>query len=526
MEEISILEENVVYGSVESVNGQSGVVNLTTEDIPNTSNYQTLSEVNSKVSAEATARQNSDNAINQSINNLSGRVTTNTQNISNIQSNVNSINSAINKEVMAEIEITGNTSTDTINLKNGKVNIKTGTTTSAVVPFPVASNTTAGVMNSATFRGLQQTTDIANGLLNGAVAVSELSATPTQAQLTAAWKTATGRTTLMNRAVLYDITNSKLWTYYTNTSTWYSAAAGGGSVDVQPWTNSQAGIVKGSTEDGQIFAENDGTGSVNGWDDVKTDIENLESAGYQTESDVQGIIAETNVSDLADGEDYATTASVDAGLATKQDAISDLETIRSNAALGATALQEIPSNYVTNTDYATSSVGGVIRTTGTYASGMTSSGQLRSEEKTYAQYASLHDNAFIAKGTLENVIEGKGLAYKTEIPDVSNFITKSVNDLNNYYNKTQTDELLDEKQDVLQTEEVTQVSIDTTVIQNSSNLVTGGAVYNAISAKQNKTDNDLQTTSKQVVGAINELNSLIGNVESLMANLYNGGGAE
>ena len=44
-----------------------------------------------------------------------------------------------------------------------------------------------------------------------------------------------------------------------------------------------------------------------------------------------------------DGKGYATTAQVDA----KQDAISDLADIRSGAALGATALQAVPEEYVT-----------------------------------------------------------------------------------------------------------------------------------------------------------------------------------
>ena len=47
-----------------------------------------------------------------------------------------------------------------------------------------------------------------------------------------------------------------------------------------------------------------------------------------------------------DGKGYATTAQVDA----KQDVISDLETIRSGAAAGATALQAVPAEYVTETE--------------------------------------------------------------------------------------------------------------------------------------------------------------------------------
>ena len=271
-------------GEVISVNGKKGVVTITIDELDGLTADQIVSRINS---AKAEDKAYTDTKVANAIAPVSTKVDT--------------VDAAINKNVVNSVGITANSSTDTLNLTDGKINIKTGTTTSETIPFPVASATSAGVMNSATYQGLVNVTDIANGLLEGAVAVSGLSEDPTQTQVSNAWKTATGRTTLMNRAVVYDVTNQKLWTYYTNTTTWYPITAGG-SVDVQPWTNTQAGIVKGSTIDGQIFAENDGTGSVNGWDEVKTDISNLENAGYQTESQVDTKITNTIFADGATGK--------------------------------------------------------------------------------------------------------------------------------------------------------------------------------------------------------------------------------
>ena len=63
---------------------------------------------------------------------------------------------------------------------------------------------------------------------------------------------------------------------------------------------------------------------------------------------------------------------------------------------------------VSNTDYATDSVGGVVKTNSQYmATSMTNSGALQSVEKTYAQYGNLGNTAFISKGTLENVLTAK-----------------------------------------------------------------------------------------------------------------------
>lgn len=72
---------------------------------------------------------------------------------------------------------------------------------------------------------------------------------------------------------------------------------------------------------------------------------------------------------------------------------------------------EIPdlTNYVTKTDYATSSKGGVIKTYNSRALGMHSDGGLQTKIVSYSDYANLDNQAFIGKGTLENVITGKGL---------------------------------------------------------------------------------------------------------------------
>lgn len=70
------------------------------------------------------------------------------------------------------------------------------------------------------------------------------------------------------------------------------------------------------------------------------------------------------------------------------------------------------TNYVTNTDYATSATGGVIRTGASYGTTMASSGVLRATAKTYEDYSSAGNYMFVSKGTLENVIAGKELDLK------------------------------------------------------------------------------------------------------------------
>lgn len=179
--------------------------------------------------------------------------------------------SDIDRVVVADLDLNSNPSTSLVQLDAAKVNLSSGATSSKSIPLPVASSSQAGVMNSATFNAVENNTNDINALLNGSVAVNGLPANPTQNDLTTAWQTATGLTNLVNRAQIYDASNSKIWTYYTNTTSWYDSPAGG-QVSINTFTNSSEGVIKGSTNVGQVFAESDGTGSVNGWDALSSAV--------------------------------------------------------------------------------------------------------------------------------------------------------------------------------------------------------------------------------------------------------------
>lgn len=83
-------------------------------------------------------------------------------------------------------------------------------------------------------------------------------------------------------------------------------------------------------------------------------------------------------------------------------------------------LNTILNGYVQFTDYATAVKAGAIKISDTYATAA-ASGVLTSQTKTYEQYDSLNNDAFVSKGTLENVIMGKELTNK-EYVDVADEI--------------------------------------------------------------------------------------------------------
>lgn len=89
-------------------------------------------------------------------------------------------------------------------------------------------------------------------------------------------------------------------------------------------------------------------------------------------------------------------------------------TLSGNKSLSDLGIQ--PSgDYITNTDYATSSNGGVVKVDGYYGVDDTDGGRIRASNYTYSQYESKSNNAFISKGTLENVVTGKGLVTQSGV---------------------------------------------------------------------------------------------------------------
>lgn len=209
------------------------------------------------------------------------------------------VSGVLNTNLVTGISLDSTPSTTTVQINGAKKNLYSGSTSTENVVLPVASTTQAGVMNSSTFDAVTANTNNINAIMNGAVAVTGLPASPSQSDLTTAWQTETGLTTLINRASVYDVTNDKVWTYYTNDTTWH-AASNTSQVTINTFTNSSEGTIKGSTNTGQVFAESDGTGSINGWDtlsnSVSTNTGNISSLQTAVAGKQNALTAGSNIS--------------------------------------------------------------------------------------------------------------------------------------------------------------------------------------------------------------------------------------
>lgn len=293
----SVFGANINFDAIIGRPKYAGLEMTSSTDIP---------DVTLAVGAEAEARIAADGLLDGRVDALEQDLPAEVQNRINadsaLQGQIDTLNGYASKDVVTDVSL--GQSTSTVDLEVTKVAIDSTDSSTTTVSLPIASADQSGVINAATFNAISNNSNLLNALLNGAVAITGLSAAPTQAELTTAWETETGLSELINRASIYDVTNEKIWTYYTNDTTWHESDASA-SVTVSTFTNSAEGLIKGSaTGDGKVFAENDGTGSVNGWDTLAGQVSTNTSKLSGIESGAQvNVQADWTEADAA-ADDY------------------------------------------------------------------------------------------------------------------------------------------------------------------------------------------------------------------------------
>ena len=170
---------------------------------------------------------------------------------------------------------------DTVTKTSPYINLKTGTTGSRSEVIHLANSTTAGLMSHTDYNQIRDNTD----------RIAALEGTPVRLIYTASQNpTASDIKTFVDNYLAgkgivtptdsdYNSVSVKIngtnhiWNYYANDG----AYKDDGLDTVTAFTNSIAGIILGSSNDGQVYAENDGTGSVYGWSALKTRVGNNET---------------------------------------------------------------------------------------------------------------------------------------------------------------------------------------------------------------------------------------------------------
>lgn len=217
------------------------------------------------------------------------------ESISSLQNNVSSINNNINTNVVQNIST--NVNGDNFSLIQTLINLNTQATTQQSTNIPLANSTTAGLMSSSDFASLQNLEDRVGNLEGKTTRLLYTASTNPTADDINSFVTGLGYTPPFEGiAVVVDET-FHIWHYYDNGSIGWRDD---GVDTVSNFTNTTAGIILGSTENGKVFAETDGTGSINGWDDLNTNVNNLQSTTQSLSNSINNLNTqvETNTTNI------------------------------------------------------------------------------------------------------------------------------------------------------------------------------------------------------------------------------------
>lgn len=219
------------------------------------------------------------------------------ESISSLQNNVSSINNNINTDVVQNINT--NINGDNFSLIQTLINLNTQATTQQSINIPLANASTAGLMSSSDFSSLQNLEDRVGNLEGKTTRLLYTASTNPTASDINSFVTGLGYTSPFEGiAVVVDET-FHIWHYYDNNSIGWRDD---GVDTVSNFTNTTAGIILGSTDNGKVFAETDGTGSVNGWDTLNTNVSNLQSTTQTLSSSVSTLqnTVSTHTSNISD----------------------------------------------------------------------------------------------------------------------------------------------------------------------------------------------------------------------------------
>ena len=179
----------------------------------------------------------------------------------------------------------------TVDATSGNLVLTRGTGSSVTTPIPIASASQTGLMNAQTYAGITNLDTRVSALegKNSTVYVTFPNNDPDQATITSTFTTKAGRAPVAGD---YAVDIAKNLTYGYDGTTWTKV---GTDVSVPQFALGTPGLIVGSDEDGTVFAETDGTGSVKGWDtltgNVQTNTSNIttiQGQVTQLQTDVAG----------------------------------------------------------------------------------------------------------------------------------------------------------------------------------------------------------------------------------------------
>lgn len=198
------------------------------------------------------------NATQQAINNVKNDVDNLSNSIDTIEINIADVDNKQNLDVITDISITG--TGDNRYITSTTKNIKTQVVSTDNDQLTLASDTRAGLMSVSDYQQLRTNTSKIEQLENKTSRlIYDEKSNPTASDINNFAVSEGYEPPFAGLSVVVADTYH-IWHYYANVG-WKDD----GLDIVQQFTNTTAGVIMGSELDGKIYAETDGTGSVNGW---------------------------------------------------------------------------------------------------------------------------------------------------------------------------------------------------------------------------------------------------------------------
>lgn len=254
------------------------------------------------------------------------------------------------KVVLNDINIINITSSGASLQQTGS-SILTKGSVNAVRPLPIVNSTKAGLATSAMFNQIEANR-VAIEALNGQGSAGAFVGTnPTQEDIQNAWDDNKGGIPALEGANVINLTTGDTWRLLTveGQLTWVNLGVLGGNAIA---TTENTGIVK-STENvlGMIQVESDGTMSLIGWDQLTSDIENLELGLDNLDADFRAHIADITGVNTAPHVSPSDRTKWNNGVTTANNAIPKLTSaVNNNFVLWSTdgVLKDSGKAFVTN----------------------------------------------------------------------------------------------------------------------------------------------------------------------------------
>ena len=172
-----------------------------------------------------------------------------------------------------------------VDATSGNLVLTRGTGSAVTTPIPIASASQTGLMNAQTYAGITNLDARVSALegKNTTVYVTFPNNDPDQSTITSTFTTKAGRAPVAGD---YAVDIAKNLTYGYDGATWTKV---GTDVSVPQFSLGSPGLIVGSDEDGTVFAEADGTGSVKGWDTLTTQVTTIDGEVQTAQSDITSL---------------------------------------------------------------------------------------------------------------------------------------------------------------------------------------------------------------------------------------------